>query len=104
MHQNQLRFSISWPGTRLGLVSLSFAQGHTYFDSPVHTPDTGHNVHWQDDRSEHSKLAKNIRRLLLTFVHPDVDLGKVVAVSTREETEELISLWSIVVQGLTYFS
>jgi hypothetical protein len=74
MHQNQLRFSMSWPGTRLGLVSMSFYQVR-HLDSPVHTPDTRHNVHWQDNRSEHSKLAQNVRRLLLAFVHPDVNLS-----------------------------
>jgi len=28
-----------------------------HLNSPVHTPDTSHNVHWQHNRAEHGQLA-----------------------------------------------
>jgi len=28
-----------------------------HLNSPVHTPDTSHNVHWQDNRAKHGQLA-----------------------------------------------
>lgn len=55
--------------------------------SPIHTPDTSDHVHRQNDGSQYCQLAKNVGRLLLPLVHPDIDLGKVVAMGARKQTE-----------------
>jgi len=52
----------------------------------VHSPHAGHDVHGQHNRTEHGKLAQDIVGLLGALVHPDVDLGKVVAVCSTEQT------------------
>ena len=40
----------------------------------VHSPQPGDDVHGQDDRAEDGELSEDIGRLLLSFVHADVDL------------------------------
>jgi hypothetical protein len=54
--------------------------------SGVHTPETGYNVHGQDNRTKHRQCAKYVVGAFSSFVHSDVDLGKVVGVSARQET------------------
>lgn len=48
-------------------------------DPDVHSPETGNDIHRQDDGSEHGELAEDVCGLLLSLVHADVDLGEVVA-------------------------
>jgi hypothetical protein len=60
-------------------------------NSPVHTPDTSYNVHRQNNRTKNGKLSENVGRLLLTLVHPDVDLSEVVAMSAGKKTAGIVS-------------
>lgn len=53
-------------------------------NNTVHTPDTSHHVHREDDGTENSQLAEDVRRLFLALVHADIDLRKIVAVRSRQ--------------------
>lgn len=46
----------------------------------VHAPQTGDDIHGQDDGTEDGQLAEDIGRLLGALVHADIDLSKVVSV------------------------
>lgn len=59
-------------------------------DPDVHAPHAGHDVHRQHDGTEHRQLAEDVVGLLGTLVHPDVDLGEVVAVGSAQEATEII--------------
>jgi hypothetical protein len=74
------------------------------YSSPVHTPDTSYNVHGQNNRTKNGKLSENVGRLLLTLVHPDVDLSKVIAMSAGKKTTGMVSHVLQVTKYLTYFS
>lgn len=50
----------------------------------VHAPQTGDDVHWQHDGTEHGELAKDVVGLLGALVHANVDLGEVVLVGPGE--------------------
>jgi hypothetical protein len=52
---------------------------------PVHAPDTGDDVHGQDNRTKDSQFAQYIRSLFLALVHADVDLSEVIAMSARKQ-------------------
>lgn len=53
-------------------------------DPNVHTPEASYNVHRKDDRTKHRQLAEHVSGLLLSLIHANVDLCKVVAVGARE--------------------
>jgi hypothetical protein len=67
-------------------VSACYFEQSRRRDLPIHSPDTSNDIHRQHNGTEDGKLAENVRRLLLALIHPDVDLGQVVAVSARKET------------------
>lgn len=44
-------------------------------DPHIHAPETGDDVHGEDDGAEDGELAEDVGGLFLALVHADVDLG-----------------------------
>jgi len=63
-------------------IAFVFLTGHPY----VHAPETSDDVHGEHDCTQNSEAAKYVSCLLLSFVHTDVDLGEVVAMSSRQDS------------------
>lgn len=62
-------------------VALVFLSGNP----DVHAPETGYDVHGEDDRAEHGELAEDVGGLFLSLVHADVNLCKVVSMRTGQD-------------------
>ena len=69
-------------------VAFVFLSG----DPDVHAPQTGDDVHREDDGAENSELAEDVGGLFLALVHADVDLCEVVAVRTSEDPVIAVSM------------
>lgn len=52
----------------------------------VHSPQSGNDVHRQNNRSQNSQLAQHVGGLLLSLVHADVDLCEVVAMGSSKDS------------------
>ena len=52
-----------------------------YFD--VHSPHTTNDIHGEYNGTKDSQFAQDIRSFFLALIHPNVNLGQVVAVSAR---------------------
>ena len=65
----QARRQTPEPRQRLDILSRNEA---------VHTPETGDDVHGQDDGADDGKFAQDVVGLLRALVHADVDLGEIV--------------------------
>lgn len=70
-----------------GEVTLVLLTGHP----DVHSPETGDNVHGQDDGTQNSELAENVSSLFLSLVHANVDLREVIAVRSGEDSRSRVS-------------
>lgn len=55
------------------------------WDPHVHSPHTSDDIHGQNDGTDDRKFAENVGGLLCAFVHADVDLSQVIAVSAGEQ-------------------
>jgi hypothetical protein len=87
MHQNQVRLSMSCPGTRPSRdisVVIPRECNESGKELTIHAPNTSNDVHRQHNRSENGELAQNVRGLLLPFIHANVDLSEVIAMRTRQ--------------------
>jgi hypothetical protein len=52
----------------------------------IHSPNTSDDIHREDNSTKDCQLAQDIGRLLLPFIHANVDLGKVIAMRARKKT------------------
>jgi len=67
---------------------LNVLSGH----NDVHSPETGDDVHGQNDGSQYRQSTEDVRRLFLSLVHFDVDLRQVVAMATREDLFHVVQV------------
>lgn len=84
-HQNQVKLSTSCPGTKQ-FIPFSSQLLFNHLKQSVLTPQASDDVHGKDNRSNDCQLAQDVVGLLCTLVHSNVDLCKVIAVCTGEET------------------
>lgn len=74
----------------------------------VHAPETGDDVHREDDCAQDGELAENICGLLLAFVHANIDLCEVIGMRpsqySKKEQVSVDASCRVVRLGGTYFS
>ena len=68
-----------------GQVALIFLTGNPH----VHTPETGDDVHGQDDGTQDCQLSQHIGGLFLSLIHTNIDLSEVIAVGSSKDPVNL---------------